>query len=66
MELALATANRNGAERARQLARSGRFANSFAVQAELSAEEELCMSETFFRSEIDRLCKQARAGSNDS
>lgn len=32
----------------------------------LSADEAQCMSETFFHSEIDRLCRQARAGSDDS
>lgn len=62
----MSTAIRKGAERARQLARSGRFANSFAVQAELSAEDVQCMSEAFFRSDIDRLCNEARTGSDDS
>jgi hypothetical protein len=62
----MSTTNKNGAERARQLARSGRFANSFAVEAELSSVDARCMKEAFFRSEIDRLCNEALAGSADS
>jgi hypothetical protein len=58
----MSAAIRKGAERACQLARSGHFTNSFAVQAELSATDAQCMSEAFFRTEIDRLCNDARAG----
>jgi hypothetical protein len=62
----MSSAIRKGADRARQLARSGRFKNSFEVQAALSAEEAQCMSEAFFRSDINRLCDEARTGSDDN
>jgi hypothetical protein len=50
------------ANRARSLARSGRFAGWKEIETELG----VSLSEPFRRSEINRLCQEARNEPNDA